>query len=274
MTTPTTKITTSLPLIASKIDHSLLHPTLTDGEITAGLRLAATHNVAAACIKPYSIPLARTVLAAADSQVRICAVVGFPHGGSTTSTKLAEAKEAMLAGAHEIDMVVNVGKVLSGDWEYVRREIGVVNRAVTSIPVDGGVEIRRGKKTGLLKVIFETDFIGDDGEGELGRLCEICTELGVAFVKTSTGFGFVRRAGDGYYEYKGATVEGLRAMRERCGPGVAIKAAGGIRTLDDFLRVVALGAERVGATATAAILEEAKARGIGEEMVEVEVKGL
>ncbi|KAK4446193.1 deoxyribose-phosphate aldolase [Podospora aff. communis PSN243] len=248
-------LTTSLPRLASYIDHSLLHPTLTDAEILSGLDLAKAHSVAAACIKPYSIPLARKALA--GSPVRICSVIGFPHGNSTTAMKLAEAKDAMLSGAHEIDMVVNVGKVLSGDWEYVRDEIFVINRAVTSIPVDGFVDY----KTGLLKVIFENDFLGEE---QIVRLCEICTEVGVAYVKTSTGYGFVKQAGGGYL-YRGATPGHLRIMRERCGPGVKIKAAGGVRMLDELLYVVSLGVERVGATATVEILEEARRRGVGEE---------
>lgn len=173
-----------------------------------------------------------------------------------------EAHEAVrLAGGHEglqveIDMVVNVGKVLSHDWDYVRSEIAQINKAV----VAGG---------GILKVIFENDYLGD---GEIVRLCEICSEVGVAFVKTSTGFGFVR-GGDGRYGYVGATVRQVRLMREHVGEGVRVKAAGGVRSLDDLLVMRSLGVERVGATATVAILEEARARGIGEEVVEVEVGG-
>ncbi|KAK0624358.1 hypothetical protein B0T14DRAFT_426562 [Immersiella caudata] len=252
-------ITTSLPHLASTIDHSLLHPTLTDTSILSGLHLAKSHSVAAACIKPYSIPLARTVLA--GSPVRICSVIGFPHGNSTTPMKLAEAKDAMLSGAHEIDMVVNIGKVLGGDWEYVRNEIFVINRAVTSIPVDGFVD----SKTGILKVIFENDYLGGE---EIAKLCEVCTEVGVAYVKTSTGYGFVKQEG-GAYGYKGATGRDLKLMRERCGAGVKIKAAGGVRTLDELLFVLSLGVERVGATATVEILEEARRRGVGEAMGEV-----
>ncbi|KAK0648118.1 hypothetical protein B0T16DRAFT_326893 [Cercophora newfieldiana] len=255
-------ITTSLGQIAKYIDHSLLHPTMTDAEISAGLQVAKDYNVAAACIKPYSIPAARKALA--GSSVRICSVIGFPHGNSTTAMKLAEAKDAMLLGAHEIDMVVNVGKVLGGDWEYVRNEIFVINRTVTSIPVDGRVD----GKTGLLKVIFENDYLQAE---HIVKLCQICTEIGVAYVKTSTGYGFVKQP-DGMYSYKGATVEHLKLMRENCGPEVKIKAAGGVRTLDEFLYVISLGVERVGASATVAILDEAKQRGITEQLAEFPLK--
>jgi deoxyribose-phosphate aldolase len=144
----------------------------------------------------------------------------------------------MQSGAHEIDMVVNVGKVLSGDWDYVRNEIAAVNRTVTSIGVSGGAE----RETGILKVIFENDYLGRE---EIVRLCGICTEVGVAFVKTSTGYGFVKR-GDGSYGYEGATVGDLRLMRESVGPGVQIKAAGGVRTLDELVRVKALGLRGLG----------------------------
>jgi len=255
-------ITISLGQIAKYIDHSLLHPTMTDAEIDAGLQVAKEYNVATACIKPYSIPAARKALARTD--VKICSVIGFPHGNSTTAMKLAEAKGSMLLGAHEIDMVVNIGKVLGGDWDYVHNEINVINRTVSSIPVDGGVDY----KTGALKVIFENDFLQEE---HIVKLCQICTEVGVAYVKTSTGYGFVKQPG-GLYSYKGATIPHLKLMKEKCGPGVKIKAAGGVRTLDEFLYVVSLGVSRVGASATVAILEEAKRRGITDEPAEFPLK--
>lgn len=256
-------ITVSLGDIAQRIDHSLLHPTMTDAQVEAGLQIARQHNVAAACIKPYHIPLAKRILA--SSPVRICVVVGFPHGSSTTASKLFEAKEAMQSGAHEIDMVINVAKALGGDWTYVREEIAAINRLVTSIPVDGGAGEQR---TGILKVIFENDYLEDK---HIVKLCEICTEVGVAYVKTSTGYGFVKGEG-GLYSYQGATVPHLKLMRATAGEKVKIKAAGGVRTLDDFLYVMTLGVERVGASATVAILEEARRRGIGEMPVEVPIK--
>ncbi len=234
--------TISLQSLARMIDHSLLHPTMTDAVIAEGCELALRYQVATACVKPYSIPLACSILA--GSGVAVCAVIAFPHGNSIPEIKLAEAQHAVQAGASEIDMVVNIGKVLSADWETVSIEIQAVNRAVVS----GG---------GLLKVIFETDYLEDQ---HIIRLCQVCSEHGVAFVKTSTGYGFVRQA-NGMYAYQGATDHNLRLMREHSAPSVQIKAAGGVRTLDDLLRVRALGVTRVGATATAAILDKAKESG-------------
>lgn len=242
----------SLPLLAKMIDHSLLHPTMTDASISDGLAISAKYNVAAACIKPYSILQARKALE--NSTVNICPVIGFPHGNSSTKTKVFEATEAVEEGAHEIDMVVNIGKVLSGEWTYVEDEVQQINEAVVS-------------RKAHLKVIFENDFLG---EAEIIKLCEICTRVGVAFAKTSTGYGFVKQD-NGMYSYVGATIPHLKLMRKHCGRHVQIKAAGGVRTLDDLIRVRALGVTRVGATATVTILEEAKKRGIGEEVIEVQV---
>jgi len=241
----------SLPVgdIARMIDHSLLHPTMTDEALHDGCLLARRLGVACVCIKPYAVPLARELLA--GSPVRVGAVAGFPHGSSTTALKVAEAEAACAAGATEIDFVVNIGKVLSGDWGYVAAEIGAVNDAV----------VARGA---LAKVIFENDFYGDDAT--IVRLCEICNERDVAFVKTSTGYGFVRRA-DGAYTYAGATDHHLRLMRATCLPHVQVKAAGGVRTLDDVLRVRALGVTRVGATATERILDEARVRAAADSRV-------
>jgi deoxyribose-phosphate aldolase len=248
-------ISVTLGQLAKLIDHSLLHPTMTDEEIEAGLKIAKNFNVGAACIKPYSIPVAKRLLDGTD--VLICSVIGFPHGNSTTAIKVTEATEAVKAGAHEIDMVVNVGKVLGGDWEYVEEEIKAINNAT----VHGGA---------TLKVIFENDYLKQE---HIIRLCEICTRVGVAFVKTSTGYGFVKQD-NGMYSYKGATIPHLKLMKEHCGPGVQIKAAGGVRTLDEFLYVMSLGVTRVGASATVAIMEEAKKRGISDAPAEVQLKDL
>ncbi len=233
----------SLQALARMIDHSLLHPTLTDEAISAGSDLAKKYGVATACIKPYAIPLARQILD--GSGVGICAVIAFPHGNSVTDIKVKEAEAAVQAGASEIDMVVNVGKVLGGAWEYVSSEIKAVNEAV----------VRNG---GILKVILENDYLED---AHIIRLCELCSQHAVAFVKTSTGYGFVRQP-NGLYSYQGATDHHLKLMRQHCAASVQIKAAGGVRTLEDVLRVRALGVTRIGATATENILEEAKQRGI------------
>jgi deoxyribose-phosphate aldolase len=234
----------TIPLrsLAKSIDHSLLHPTLTDEAIAAGCRLARSYNVATACVKPYAVPLSRSLLE--GSAVGVCAVIAFPHGNSTTAIKVREAQEAVTAGAGEIDMVVNIGKVLGGDWEYVSEEIKAVNDTVA----EAGA---------ILKVIFENDYLEDS---HIIRLCEICSQHAVAFVKTSTGYGFVKQP-NGFYAYAGATDHALALMRKHSSAQVQVKAAGGVRTLDDLLRVRALGVPRIGATATEVILEEAKKRG-------------
>ncbi|KDQ12613.1 hypothetical protein BOTBODRAFT_34338 [Botryobasidium botryosum FD-172 SS1] len=254
----TQKISVTLKDLAKMIDLSLLHPTMTDADIRAGLEVAKEYGVATACVKPYSIPMAKEVLA--GTGVGICPVIAFPHGNSTTPIKVEEAKAAVDAGGQEIDMVINIGKALGGDWEYVEAEIRAINEAVTS-------------KGAILKVIFENDYLQPP---HITKLCQICSDIGVAFVKTSTGYGFVKGP-DGRYSYAGATLPHLELMRQNCPPTVQVKAAGGIRTLDDLLRVRALGITRVGATATKEILGEARARGIGETPVEVVVdlsKGL
>lgn len=232
----------SLRSLAKMIDHSLLHPTFTDEDIVAGCQLSARCDVATACVKPYAIPLARSILD--GSGVDVCAVVAFPHGNSTTAIKVREAEQAVAAGAAEIDVVVNIGKVLGSDWDYVSAEV----KAINDVVVDGGA---------ILKVIFENDYLEDD---HIIRLCEICAAHSVAFVKTSTGYGFVKQA-NGMYSYEGATDHHLRLMRAHSPETVSVKAAGRVRTLDDLLRVRALGVARIGATATESILEEAKRRG-------------
>jgi deoxyribose-phosphate aldolase len=234
-------MTIDLRSLAKMIDHSLLHPTMTGQELIDGCRLALRYDVASVCIKPYAVLLARDLLAGSD--VAVGTVIGFPHGNSATAIKLAEAAQALADGAVELDMVVNVGQVLSGDWTVVSDEVRLANELI----VDSG---------GLLKLIFENDFLPDDAKI---HLCHLCTEHGVAFAKTSTGYGFVKRP-DGAYSYAGATDHDLRLMRRECAPSVQIKAAGGVRTLDDLLRVRALGVTRAGATATAAILDEAARR--------------
>jgi deoxyribose-phosphate aldolase len=249
--------TVTLRDLAKMIDHSLLHPTMTDEDIRKGCELARKYDVATACVKPYSIPLAREMLA--GSRVGVCPVIAFPHGNSTTANKVREAEEAAKAGGAEIDMVINIGKALGGDWAYLTDEIKAINTVV----------IANGA---ILKVIFENDYLQ---ESHIMRLCEICSEIGVAFVKTSTGYGFVKQP-DGSYNYKGATVTHLKLMRQHCPPSMQIKAAGGVRTLDDLLLVRSMGVTRIGATATAAILDEAKKRGIGEKPMAMETvaKGL
>lgn len=232
----------TLNSLAKMIDHSLLHPTMTDEEIRQGCELARKWKVATACIKPYCVSTVQDLLA--GSGVGVCPVIAFPHGNSTTAIKVREAETAVQDGGSEIDMVVNVGKVLGGDWGYVSAEIKAINDAVVA-------------RNAILKVIFENDYLEDH---HVIRLCEICSAHHVAFVKTSSGYGFVKQP-NGMYSYQGATDHHLRLMRQYSAPEVQIKAAGGVRTLDDLLRVRALGVTRVGATATAAILGDAKQRG-------------
>ena len=217
--------------IAKMIDHSLLHPKMTDEELERGCRVAIHYDVATVCIKPYYLRRCAEILE--GSTVKPTTTVGFPHGSHVTRIKVAEAKEALDDGAEELDMVVNVGKVLSGDWEYVRSDIEAV--------VDLAHE--RGK---IIKVIFENCYLEDEHKI---KLCEICGEVGADFVKTSTGYG------EG-----GATIHDLKLMIEHTPPHVKVKAAGGIRTLDKLLEVRALGIARIGASRTVDILDECKRR--------------
>lgn len=222
--------------IAKMIDHSLLHPTMDDNTLREGIELARKYNVASVCIKPYAVKMAAEMLS--GSEVMVCTVVGFPHGNSRVDVKVYETEKAIEDGAVEIDMVVNTGKVLSEEWEYVTDEI----RAVKEVTARHGA---------ALKVIFENDFLPLD-EYKV-RLCEICSRLKVEFVKTSTGYGFVKQP-DGSYNYKGATPHDLELMRRHSDPEVQVKAAGGVRTLEDTLKVRELGVTRIGATATESII--------------------
>ena len=222
--------------IARLIDHSLLHPTLTDADLRAGCELAKRLGVASVCIKPYAVGLAAEILA--GTHVQVGTVIGFPHGSNLTEIKVAEARLACQQGATELDMVVNIGKVLSGDWEYVEEDI----RAVVEVAHQHGA---------ITKVIFENDYLaGDDLKI---KLCEICRRVGAEYVKTSTGFGFVKQPG-GDYNYQGATEHDLQLMREHCGPRMQVKAAGGVRTYQDAAKVRDLGVTRIGASATESII--------------------
>lgn len=217
--------------IAKMIDHSLLNPVLSDAEMERGCQVALDYDVASVCIKPYYLRRCAELLA--GSSVVPSTVIGFPHGGNTTAVKVAEAEQALKDGGKELDFVVNVGKVLSEDWDFVRRDV----QAVVDCTHQGG---------GRVKVIFENCFLEDMHKI---RLCQICGELGADWVKTSTGYGS-----------GGATIEDLKLMREHSPPQVQVKAAGGVRTLDKLLEVRKIGVTRVGATATVAILEECKKR--------------
>lgn len=228
--------------LAKMIDHSLLHPTMTDRELEEGCQIARKYDAASVCIKPYAVQSAAEWLRGAD--VLVGTVIGFPHGNSSTHIKCLETKQVCEDGAVEIDMVVNIGKVLQKKWDYVEEEIRAIAEETHA-------------HNAILKVIFENDFLPDD-EYKI-NLCEICGRAGADFVKTSTGYGFVKGK-DGTYSYKGATEHDLKLMRNHSPAHVQVKAAGGVRTLDDLLHVKSLGVTRVGATATIAIIEEAKKR--------------
>ncbi|MHC4996350.1 MAG: deoxyribose-phosphate aldolase [Planctomycetota bacterium] len=217
--------------IAKMIDHSLLNPTLTWDELEAGCRLALEYDVASVCIMPFALPRCAEILAGSD--VRASTTIGFPHGANTTALKVAEAEQALRDGGEELDMVANISRVLSGQWDAVEADI----RAVTEVTHAAGQKI---------KVIFENCYLTDD---QKIRLCEICGGIGVDWVKTSTGYGS-----------GGATDEDLRLMRAHSPESVQVKAAGGVRTLDRLLEVRAIGVTRSGATRTRAMLDECKAR--------------
>ncbi len=232
--------------LAKMIDHSILNPMHTDQDLLKQCEVALKYDVASVCVKPYAVRSAARILEGSD--VKVGCVIGFPHGNSSTVVKVFEAEQACLDGADEVDMVINVGKTLGGDWNYVEKEI----KAVTDIC---------HKNKSVVKVIFETDFV-TKAEDKI-RLCEICTRVGADFVKTSTGYGYVKLP-NGDYNYKGATIEDVKLMRKYSGPAVQIKCAGGVRTLDDLLKMKEAGATRSGATATEAILTDAMKR-FGQE---------
>lgn len=217
--------------VAKMIDHSLLNPTLTAEDLEQGLSVALAYDVASACIMPYY--LKRCAERLAGSTVKASTTIGFPHGGHTTAVKVAEARQALADGGQELDMVVNISKVLSGDWDYVRQDIHAVTELTHAV----------GQK---VKVIFENCYLSDD---QKIRLCAICGDIGVDWVKTSTGYGT-----------GGATHDDLKLMRSHSPAGVQVKAAGGVRDLDALLAVRALGVTRAGATRTAAMMDDARRR--------------
>ena len=220
--------------LAKAIDHSLLRPELDDDFIADGCRLAAEYDVASVCVRPTDVARAAELLAGTD--VAVGTVVGFPHGSSTTATKVAEAREALAAGATELDMVIDIGALKSGRDAQVATDIGAV------------VEVAHAAAA-IVKVILENAFLTDD---EKVRGCRAAESAGTDFVKTSTGFA-----------PGGATHEDLALMRRTVSNHVQVKAAGGVRTLDDLLAVMALGVTRIGATQTKPILDEYRSRRAG-----------
>jgi deoxyribose-phosphate aldolase len=217
--------------IAKMIDHSLLNPTLTVADLEAGCRLALAYNVASVCILPYYLKRCADLLR--GSTVKASTTIGFPHGGHTTAIKRAEAEQALADGGEELDMVVNISQVLSGNWDYVRDDLRVVIDAAHNA----------GQK---VKVIFENCYLQNEHKI---RLCQLCSELNADWVKTSTGYGS-----------SGATVEDLCLMREHAAAHVQVKAAGGVRDLDKLLEVRRLGVSRVGASRTREMLDDCRRR--------------
>ena len=213
------------------IDHSLLNPTLTAQELDEGIALAIRYDVASVCILPYA--LAQCTARLAGTNVNPSTTIGFPHGGHTTAIKLAEARQALRDGGQELDAVINISKAKSGDWEYVRNEIHELTKVVHA-------------SGAWIKIIFENFYLNDQ---EKIALCEICGEIGVDWVKTSTG-----------YAGGGATMEDLALMRKHSPAKVQVKAAGGVRDLDTLLKVRSLGVSRIGSTRTKAQLDDCRAR--------------
>lgn len=226
-------------ILAKMIDHSILHPTMTDEDLRRECEVARKYNVASVCVKPYAVKQAVEILKGSD--VLVGCVIGFPAGNSAIAVKVFESENACKDGALEIDMVVNIGKALQGDWVYISEEIKSVSDACHN-------------HGSIVKVIFETDFVTKDAD--IIKLCQICTEVGADYVKTSSGFGFVKQE-NGDYNYKGATIPVLELMKKSFGPKVKVKAAGGVRTLDQLIAVQEAGCSRCGATATITMLEDA-----------------
>ncbi len=224
--------------IAQTIDHAILKPELTRAEVDADLALVAKYGVFSACVRPSDVAHAAKVLA--GSGVAVCAVIGFPHGTTTTQTKAAEAAEAVANGATEVDMVINIGRLRSGMLDDVEADVRAVVQAA------GGH---------VVKVILETAYLTDD---EIVAGCGASERAGAAFVKTSTGF-----AGGG------ATVEHLQLMRKTVSDAVQVKASGGVRGLDTLLEMRDIGVTRFGTSATSTILDEAAARLEGREASDV-----
>ena len=234
MTTLSSK-TMTYEQLAKVIDHSLLRPELTEADVLAGCELAARYHVATVCVKPCDVQLAKEALK--DSDVMVSTVVGFPHGSSTTSIKVAEAQQAIDDGALELDMVLNIGRLRSGQHEYVRKDI----KAVCDTAHARGVRV---------KVIFENSYLSDE---EKIAACKLSEAAGADWVKTSTGFAS-----------GGATLDDLRLMRASVSEHIQVKAAGGVRTLPALLDVIDAGVTRCGATATATILDDFKRMKEGE----------
>jgi len=220
------KMKTSITQLAKMIDHSILHPMLTDADLKKECAVAVKYNVASVCVKPYMVPMAKELLKGSD--VLVGCVIGFPAGNSTIASKVFETEEACKNGAVEVDMVINIGKALQGDWDYVEKEIDAVTKTCH-------------KHGAIVKVIFETDFVTK--EADIIKLCQICTKVKADFVKTSTGFGNA-----------GAEIKDVQIMKESIKSKAAIKASGGIRDFETAMQYINLGVTRIGTSNGIAII--------------------
>ena len=214
--------------IAKMLDHSTLQPFLTEEDIIKGCKTALKYGTASVCARPADMPLVAKLLKGSD--VKVCTVIGFPHGAHKTETKVFEARQAVADGCTELDMVIHIGKLLSGDDDYVLNDIAQV--------------VKEAHAAGaIVKVILETCYLNEE---QKIRACRLSKEAGADFVKTSTGYGT-----------KGCTIEDLKLMRKSVPDTMRIKGSGGIRDLDTVLAARAVGASRCGVSATEAIMEEA-----------------
>lgn len=215
--------------LAKTIDHSILQPNSTRDDFEAGCRLALAYDVASVCIVPHYLERCAAILK--GSNVRASTVIGFPHGGHRTAVKAAEARQAIIDGAEELDMVVNISRVLSGDWIYVRDDVA----AVIDTAHAAGAKV---------KVIFENCYLQDSHKI---KLCELCAGLNADWVKTSTGYGS-----------SGATPDDVALMRKHSPARVQVKAAGGVRDVAMLIRMKELGASRCGTSKTRELLDAAR----------------
>lgn len=223
--------------IIQTLDHAILHPTTTDKDLIREINKLDEYPIASFCVPPCQVKLA----AQESKKTPICTVIGFPHGNTSTQTKAAESIQAIQDGAQELDMVLNIGKALSEDWRTVSNEIETIS------------EISQ-KNQKILKVIFETDFLNGK-EIYLRNLCKICSDLGVDFIKTSTGFGYTKQK-SGDYNYIGATEETIKRMIQYSSSAMKIKASGGIRTAKDAATFIQLGCSRIGTGSSLKIIGE------------------
>jgi deoxyribose-phosphate aldolase len=233
--------------IAGMIDHALLYPTLSQKELVYGCEIARLYSTATVCVKPCDVEQASRLLV--DSSTEVCTVIGFPHGANTQEVKVLETRLACEQGASEVDLVLNLGRAADGEWDYIEKEMS----AVCEVAHAAGAK---------LKVIFENDYWTQGGAGLSAngikeKLCQICTHVGVDWVKTSTGFGYVRQE-DGKMATRGATKHDIALMVRACSGKAQVKAAGGVKDLSMLLKMRSLGANRIGTSSTQNILDECR----------------